>query len=264
MKQALLCVLLLLSPAAQAAERILALTPHICEIMFTIGAGQEIVGTSEHCDYPDGAKLLPRVASHQRIYVEAALRLRPTLAVVLHAGMPGIARLKAAGVRVMASNPRTVDAVFQDMLRMGKLTGHEQEAVAAVAGLRRRLHALSVRHVGRGLRIFYEIWHDPLIAAGGTSLIHSALRVLGLKNVFADIRQEGPRVNVEAVLLARPDIIVLPDTSDIAARKHFWKGWFGDRPIRFVVADADLMHRPGPRLVAGMERLQAALEETLR
>jgi len=260
----LLCALLLFSPAVQAAERILALTPHVCEMLFAIGAGPEVVGASEHCDYPDAVKSLPHVAGYRRIYTEAALRLKPTLAVVLHASMPGTARLKAAGVRIVASNPRTVAAVFEDMLLLGRHTGHARKAKAVVAGLRRQLHALKAKRRLAGLRVFYEIWHSPLIAAGGTSLIHDALTRLGLRNVFADIRQEGPRVSVESVLLARPDIIILPDSSDVVARRRFWGRWFGSRSIRFAVARADLLHRPGPRLVAGMAQLQAAIEAAWR
>ena len=264
MRTILLCAFLLLSPAAQAAERILALTPHVCEMMFAIGAGNEVVGAGEYCDYPEAVSSLPKVANHRQVYVEAALRLKPTLAVGLRSNLPGIEHLKSEGVRIIASNPLTVGAVFEDMLRLGKFTGHTGEAEAAVAHLRQRLRALQMEQSEANLRVFYEIWHEPLMAAGGASLIHSALCELGLENVFAGIPFEGPRVSVEAVLLARPDIIILPSESNVDARKRFWRKWFGKYPVTFVVANADLLHRPGPRQVEGMEELQAALRAALR
>lgn len=262
MRWLLLCVLLLPFPtAAQAAERILALSPHICEILFAIGAGSEVVGAGEYCNYPEAASVLPKVANHRQVYVEAALRLKPTLAVALRSNLPGIGKLREEGVRIIASNPLTVDAVLEDMLRLGTVTGHADEAEATVANLRQRLRALQMEQLDVHPRVFYEIWHQPLMAAGGTSLIHSVLTKLGLENVFAKLPLEGPRVSVEAVLLARPEIIILSSESDVSARKSFWQKWFGKHPVRFVVANADLLHRPGPRLVQGMEQLQVALKE---
>jgi len=246
---------------AFAAERILALTPHVCEILYAIGAGDEVVGAGEYCDFPQAVRSLPRIANHRQIYVEAALRLRPTMAVGLRDNLPGMVRLQSDGVRLVSSNPLTVKQVFADMLRIGRLSGHEAEAQSAVQALKLRLQGMHEKQVGGYPRVYYEIWHDPLMAAGGASLISSVLDELGLVNVFADVPLEGPRVSVESVLLARPDIIMLSSESDIPARKAFWRTWFGNHTPRFVTANADLLHRPGPRLIEGMEALQAALRE---
>jgi len=259
MKHLLVAAILLLVQPAYAAERILALTPHVCEILFAIGAGAEVVGAGEYCDYPAAVAGLPRVANHRQLYIEAALRLKPTMAVGLRGNLPGLARLKADGVRVVASNPLSLQALFADMIRLGGLTGHRQQAHAAVAGLEHRLQALHAASDASHPRVYYEIWHDPLMAAGGGSLISSVLDELGLVNIFAGVPLEGPRVNVESVLLARPDIIMLSGETDVQARKTFWKRWFGASPVRFVVVNADLLHRPGPRLIEGMEQLKAAL-----
>jgi len=259
----LLCALLMISSAANAAERILALTPHICEIMYAIGAGSEIVGAGEYCDYPEAVSALPKVANHRQVYVEAAFRLEPTLAVALSSGLAGLGRLENEGVRVLSSNPLSPDALLEDMLRMGEFTGHPDEAAIVVEGLRQRLRALRPNQAGPKPRVYYEIWHEPLIAAGGSSLINSVLDELGLENVFAGLPMEGPRVSVESVLLARPDIIILSSEGDVQARINFWRDWFGQYPVRFVTANADLLHRPGPRLVSGMEELREALKVVL-
>jgi len=246
---------------AFAAERILALTPHACEILYAIGAGDEVVGAGEYCDYPLAVRSLPRIANHRQVYVEAALRLKPSMAVGLRNNLPGMARLLADGVTLISTNPLTVQDMLNDMQRIGRLSGHEVEAQTAVQALRLRLQAMHQNQSNDHPRVYYEIWHDPLMAAGGSSLISSVLDELGLVNVFADVPLEGPRVSVESVLLARPDIIMLSSETDIEARKAFWHKWFGKQSPRFVIADADLLHRPGPRLIEGMEALQAALRE---
>ncbi|MDQ6971482.1 MAG: helical backbone metal receptor [Mariprofundaceae bacterium] len=266
MRNLILAALLLLAQLsaqpAKAAERILALTPHVCEILFAIGAGDDVVGAGEYCDYPEAVRSLPRVANHRQIYIEAALRLRPTMAVGLRDNLPGLARLGSAGVKLVSTNPLTVQDMLADMLRLGEATGHDGAAQAAVHALRQRLQAMKQMQPDVHRRVYYEIWHDPLMAAGGASLISNVLDELGLVNVFADVQMEGPRVSVESVLLARPDIIMLSSETDIAARKAFWHRWFGENTPRFVIADADLLHRPGPRLIEGMAALQSALGQT--
>jgi len=254
-------IVLLLAIPAVAAERILALTPAACEMMYAMGAGDELVGASEYCNFPEAAKRLPRVANYRQLYVEAALRQKPTLVIVLHADLPGLEVLKASGVRVFTTNPTRVTGVFDDMLRLGELSGHQKQAEKVVDALRKRLKLLQRSSARRKPRVFYEIWHDPLITAGGSSLINDVLDEMHLKNVFGELPLEGPKISVEAVLLARPEMIILPDDSRVAARKRFWHKWFGGKSLCFVVADADLLHRPGPRLVQGMEQLQAALKE---
>jgi len=253
-------LLLLLVTPALAAERILALTPAACEMMYAIGAGDELVGAGEYCDFPAAAKVLPRVANYRQLYVEAALRQRPTLVIALTAALPGLEALKASGVRVFTSNPLSVADVMADMLRLGELSGHRRQAATAVAAMRERLQILQKSSMKKKPRVFYEIWHEPLIAAGGGSLINSVLDDMGLQNVFADIPLEGPKVSVEAILLAKPDIIMFVDDAHVQTRKRFWRKWFKGKPVCFVETNADLLHRPGPRLVQGMEALQAALK----
>ncbi|MDQ6986820.1 MAG: helical backbone metal receptor [Mariprofundaceae bacterium] len=252
-------LLLLVSPAL-AAERILALTPAACEMMYAIGAGDELVGAGEYCDFPAAAKALPRVANYRQLYVEAALRQKPTLVIALSAALPGLDALKASGVRVFTSNPLSVADVMADMLHLGELSGHRRQAATAVAAMRKRLQALQKSSAKTKPRVFYEIWHEPLIAAGGGSLINSVLGDMGLQNVFADIPLEGPKVSVEAVLLAKPDIIMFAGDGHVQARKRFWRKWFKEKAICFVETSADLLHRPGPRLVQGMQALHAALK----
>lgn len=259
MRGLLFALSLLIASPAMAAGRILALTPHACEMLYAIGAGDEVVGAGEYCDFPQAVRSLPRVANHRQVYVEAALRLRPGMAVGLRKNLPGMSRLQADGVILISSNPLTVRDMLSDMIRLGSISGHEAGAEAAVHALKLRMQAMQVNRAGDPPRVYYEIWHDPLMAAGGSSLISSVLDELGLVNVFADVRLEGPRVSVESVLLARPDIIMLSSESDIPAREAFWRKWFGNHPPRFVIVHADLLHRPGPRLIDGMEALQAAL-----
>ena len=259
----LCCVVLLLYPALGSSatfERILALTPHACEMLYAIGAGSQTVGAVSYCDYPEAAKELPRIGSYQGIHVEAALRLHPDAAIVLNRTVKGVAQLEQMGVKIIVSNPADFEAVFQDMLRLGKLTGHEQKSTELVQQQRLRLQQVRLRPASH-VRVFYELWHDPLMTAGGSSFISAMIVAAGGENVFADVKLETPHVNVESVLRARPEVIIIPlEKRNIEQRKAFWKHWLGQSGVRFAAINPDLLHRPGPRLIDGLELLQQALQ----
>jgi len=258
MRFAVFCILLLAAPVVQAAERILALSPHACEILFAIGAGEEIVGTADYCDYPPEADALPRVGSFTRVNAEAALRLEPSMAVVFDNRLPGVAQLKSLGVAVIVSHPRSVDEMLDDIFDLGQATDHEQQARQLVKELRVRLQTVRGRRAAP-VRVFYEAWSDPLISSGKPSFISDVLRLSGATNVFGEIVIESPRVSVEAVIKAAPDVIMVPDIGDqIVHRRAFWQGYLGKR-VEVIAVPQDDLSRPGPRSINAIEALSARL-----
>jgi ABC-type Fe3+-hydroxamate transport system substrate-binding protein len=147
------------------------------------------------------------------------------------------------------------------MLKLGELTGHAAQAENTVHKLRKRLSR--VRSIPRsGKAVFYEIWPDPLMTAGGPSFITELIKEAGGKNVFADIKLPAPRVSVESVIRAKPELIVVPlEERDVEGRERFWAQWPGLEKVRIVAIDPDILHRPGPRLLDGLEALQQAFAE---
>ena len=246
---------------AQASERILALAPHICETLYAIGAEKDTVGGVSYCDYPEAAKSLPRIGAYNRINVEAAMLLKPTLAIAMNPQIPGLEKLQQLGVQTTASNPMTVAEVLADIRRMGKLTGHEKQANQVADAMQKRLDTLRQRISGKSIPVFYEIWAEPLLTAGKNTFIHDVLKQIGLKNVFGDIALEAPRVNIESVMNAQPKLIIIPsEKRDVSARTAYWKKWLGE-DIAIITVNPDLVHRPGPRLLDGMEALVKQMED---
>ena len=244
-----------------AEERILALTPHACEMLYAIGAGSQLVGAVSFCDYPAEAKKLPRIGNYERINVEAALRLNPDVAIVMSRNVVGVEILEKMGVVIIVSNPVSFETMFGDILKLGELTAHTTEAERLVNQLRDRLQR--VRFMKRSeTAVFYEVWHDPMLTAGGPSFISDLIHEAGGRNIFADINVETPHVNVESVIRASPELIVIPlEKRNIADRRTFWERWLGKGKVRFAAINPDLLHRPGPRLLDGLELLQQALQE---
>ncbi|MFC1536382.1 helical backbone metal receptor [Pseudomonadota bacterium] len=256
----LLIVLWMPWHSAIAAERILALAPHVCEILYAIGAQDEIVGAVDYCDYPEAALAIPRVGGYQKVYLEPALRTDPTLAIAMGRGVAGVSQIEAKDVRIVESYPNSMEGVIADIRNIGEITGHSEKANVVAAGLQKRLQRVRQLQQGKKpIRVFYEVWGDPLITSGKNNFISSLLHEAGAQNIFDDIDIDTPRVNVESVIRARPDVVVIPTESrDVEQRKIFWRRWLGEE-IRFIVVQHDLMHRPGPRLIDGLEMLQKAL-----
>ncbi len=257
------CLLLLATNIAVAAkfERILALTPHACEMLYAIGASSQIVAAVSYCDYPEQAKKLPRVGNYLGINLEAALRFKPDAAIVMARHVKGVRQLERMGVKIIVSNPESFADIFHDMLLLGTLTGHRAEAQKLVQKQKMRLQKVRAKATSK-TRVFYELWPDPLITIGKTSFINSLIQEAGGINVFADLPMETPHVNVESVVRRQVELIIIPlEKRSLKARITFWKPWLHSPSIRFTALDPDLLHRPGPRLIDGLELLQQRLQQ---
>ena len=255
-----LCIFVCLSAwPVQAAERILALSPHACELLYAIDAGVEVVGVSAYCDYPEMVKNRPVIANYSRLFSEASLRLKPTLVIASNPTLKGLQKLKQHGVRVMVTHPENLQDIFDDLIRLGKQTGHEQKANKLVGQMQERLVAVQNLTTKR-LRVFFEVWSDPLMTEAGGSFITQVLSAAGGDNVFSENHAETMRLNVESVVRADPEVIIIPSRSgNIESRKIFWKQWLPD--ARVIAINPDLVSRPGPRIVDGIVQLQQQLSQ---
>jgi len=251
----------LLLPATTQAARILALTPHACEMLYAIGAGPQLVGAVSYCDYPAEAKNLPRIGSYERINVEAALRLKPDVAIAISHNVVGVEILEKMGIEIIVSNPTSFESMFDDILKLGELTDRAAQAKYVVDQLDDRLQQVRSKERSE-TAVFYEVWHDPMLTAGGPSFISDLIHEAGGRNIFSDIPVETPHVNVESVIRAKPELIVVPlEKRSIEERRSFWEKWLGSGKVRFAAINPDLLHRPGPRLLDGLELLQKVLSE---
>lgn len=252
---------------ARPAQRIVSLAPHLTEQLFAIGAGERIVGTTDHADYPPAARAIPRVARAHSISIEGVAALQPDLIVVWGSGFPAstVEPLRRLGIAVFVSEPRTLADIATSMRRLGVLTGTDGEAPAArfsarIAALR------SAYAAGAPVRVFYQVWAEPLMTLSGQHVISEAIALCGGRNVFADVPGISPVVSAEAVVAADPQLIV---TAEPGARPGgALDGWkrFGTlsatRLGQFATLDADRINRHGPRLPDEIAVLCAAIAET--
>ncbi|MBE7423002.1 MAG: cobalamin-binding protein [Zoogloeaceae bacterium] len=251
----------------RAARRIVSLSPHITENLFAIGAGSRVIGTVEYSNYPEGAKNIRQIGSYEKVDLEAVAALQPDLVLAWESGNSAshVARLRAIGLNVVVTEARRIEDVAAGLERLGALAGAAAGARAVAAAFRERLSALRARYAGQPtVRMFYEVWNQPLMTVGGSQIISSAIRLCGGENVFAALKPMAAAVTVEAVLAADPEAIVASGMGE--ERPEWldeWRRWPGlmavSRDNLFFV-HPDLLQRHTPRILDGIERLCQHLE----
>ena len=251
---------------AQPARRIVSLSPHITENLFAIGAGERVVGTVEFSNYPEAAKRIPLIGGYEKIDLEAVAAPKPDLILAWESGniASHVARLRAIGLNVAVTEARRIEDVPADLERLGALTGLEASRAVA-ARFRERLAALRAGHAGRPpVRVFYQVWNQPLMTVGGGQIISDAIRLCGGENVFAALKQMAAPVTVESVLAADPEAIV---ASGMGEERPEWLDEWRRWPRLTAVARGNLffvhpdhIQRHTPRILDGIERLCRHLE----
>ncbi len=252
---------------AKPAQRIVSLAPHVTEMLYAAGAGERIVGTVEYSDYPPAAKALPRVGGYSRVDLEAVLALKPDLVVGWESGnaAASLTKLRALGLPVYVNQPNRMLDVAHSIEQLGRLAGTAAVADAAAARFRERHAQYTTRYSGRPkIRVFYQIWKQPLMTINGKQIISDAISLCGGENVFAELPVLAPTVSVEAVLAANPEVIVASGMGE--ARPEWVDDWRRWPALGAVARDnlyfipPDLIQRHTPRVLDGAERLCGFLE----
>lgn len=252
---------------AAPARRIVSLAPHATENLYAAGAGKALVGAVEYSDYPEAAKALPRVGGYSRVDLEAVLAQKPDLVVAWQSGnsTASVDKLKALGLAVYVTQPDDFEAIPANIEKLGRLAGSEVEARRAAQSFRQRLADLRRAYAAKpAVPVFYQLWHRPLLTAGGGQIISDVIALCGGENVFAHLANRAPTVSVEAVLAADPEAIVASGMGrDAPIGLDDWRRWKQMRAVArgnlFFVA-SDLLQRPTPRLLEGAAQLCGHLE----
>ena len=238
------------------AVRIVSLAPHLTELAYAAGAGARMVGAVDYSDFPPPARELPRVGSDAQINIESVLALRPDLVVAWPnpGSVRAVNRLAALGLAVFRSEPRELEDIATTLERIGVLAGTSPQAQAAARAFRARRAELEKRYSARPkLRVFYQVWERPLLTVNGDHVISKVIALCGGENVFAALPLIAPEVDVEAVLRAKPQVVL---SSRAGAEAPKWLPG-----SRFYVIPADLVQRHSPRLLDGAEHICRALED---
>ncbi len=255
----------------QPAQRIIALSPGVTELLFAAGAGEQIVGAVRYSDYPEAANDIPRVGSHTRLDLETVLAMDPDLVVVWVSGNPPdqVERLEDLGLTVYFSEVRNFEDVAHSVRRFGRLAATGAEAERAADSFLDTIRTLGEQYADADpVRLFYQIWDDPIMTVNDSHLISQVIRLCGGENIFGDLERLAPRLDRESVLAAQPEAIAAGGMGeDDESWLEPWTG-FPDLPAtaagNLFFVPPSTIQRPTPRVAEGAgilcEHLETARE----
>jgi len=250
------------------AVRIVSLAPHITEVVFAAGAGEQLVGAVSYSDYPEAAKDIPRVGSYDSVSLETLVALGPDLILAWRSGNGDevVKRLESLGLTVYVDEPKTLEDVAQSLRVVGQLTGNDDTANAAAQDFMDALLRLRETYSEREtIGVYYQIWDEPLLTLNGDHLISDVVRLCGGSNVFADAITLVSRISVESVIRADPQVIIASGMDQ--ARPQWldaWRQWDSMQAVQnkqLYFVPPDLLQRHTPRIIQGAEILCRQLQQ---
>ena len=248
-------------------QRIISLAPNVTEILFALGLENRVAGVTSYCDFPEAAKAKEKIGDTLQPNLEKISSLKPDLVVVSTASQLEnlTRRLDQLSIPVYVTNPRAVRDVVASIRSLGEVTGTSERALAVAAEMERRIAAVE-RRVGALPRpsVLYALQTGPLITVGRNTFINDLINLAGGKSISADEAAEYPQFSRETVIARAPEVIVAPSSHGVELVKESdLRRDFAMTPAirsnRIVWVTPDLVDRPGPRIVDGLEQLAKGL-----
>ena len=244
------------------AERIISLAPSVTELLFAIGAGSQVVGVIEYSDFPPEAKTLQVVGRFDLLDIEKILELDPDLIIGWKSGNPrtSIEQLKRLGLSVYLVELNDLPSISTQMESLSKLAGTTIEAKEAINHFNQTYESLVTQYSNReSVRTFYQVWEAPIITTGGKELMNDIIELCSGENIFNAIDQIAPKVSLEAVIIANPEVII---GSGVGLTRPEWLNDWESWPSLKAVSEEhvyfippDLVQRQTPRTLIGAKQM---------
>jgi vitamin B12 transport system substrate-binding protein len=237
-------------------QRIIALAPHIVESLYAIGAGEQIIGTTAHADYPKAAENILRVGSYARLQIERIIQLKPDVIIAWKTGNPmdDLARLEKYQLKVIYSHPQTLEDVANELIMLGKITGREAVANSVAKEYLSNLQKIKQKYATQNkVSVFYELWSRPLRTVANKAWPQQQIELCGASNPFADAHDDYPSVGLEQVLVTLPQVVIQPSQRSADSPNGLnWPQWQHIPAVKnnFIFhPNADKVHRMTIRML---------------
>lgn len=254
------------SSDTQISKRIVTLSPSSTEILFDIGAGNQVVAVSEFSNYPEQASKLPKVGGFdgKTLSIESIISYKPDL-VYITDGMHNflISQLEEYGINYYLSTANSIEGIKKEILEVGELIGHSKEAEKVVGEMTEKIKKNRLNAVEE-IPVFYEVWNVPYMTAGSKSFLTEVLEINNYKNIFSDVDEAYPVVSEESIIARNPQIIFITKSSGVTIESVLSrKGWTDISAVRnkkIIMVDDDIMSRPVPRVIDAVIELRTQVE----
>lgn len=252
------------------ALRVISLAPSTTEIVYAIGREKLLVGATTYSDYPVQAKKLARVGSYIHLDLEKIIALNPDLCIAVKDGNPKetVLRIEKFGIPVFAVNPDGLETVINAVSCLGDVLYAEEKADEIVKDMRKRMAKVKAftSKIKNRPGVFFQIGISPIVSTGSGTFLDELIELAGGRNL-AKGPKAYPRFSKEQVLELKPDVIIITSMARyeiFETVKKDWNSW-PDLPAvknkRVYVVDSNILDRPTPRLVDGLEMLTKVIHK---
>jgi iron complex transport system substrate-binding protein len=249
----------------QKVDRVISLAPSITEMIYAAGGGKSLVGVTTYCNYPPEALTVQKVSDTQTPNIEAIVALKPQVVFVsTDSQLQSFADLLAQqNIAVFVSDVKRFDDVPKFLRTLGNIFGTVDSAERSAADIERRAGAISERVRNAELvRTFVQISREPFFTIGRDSFLSELIQRAGGVSVTKDIPSAYPKLSKETALALKPDVIILSDSEDNREPNDVFNDSPAVRNRRMYRINADIISRPGPRLVDALENIAGFLHDT--
>jgi len=237
--------------------------PSLTEMLFALDLGNRVVGVTNNCNYPPEAKKKEKIGGFF-LNLEKVVSLKPDLIIMLEdAQKRDIEKFKNYGLPVYTINPRKVDEVMDSLIKLGEVTGKKRKAKILVADMKRRIAAIKQKDIEmmtvlRRPRVLVVVGSNPLIVVGGGTFIDDIIKYAGGLNIAREAKAAYPQFSFEKLMQENPDYIIVPEgvikSAEIQEDSR-WQRLAAVKNNRILFIDADILSRPGPRVVEAIEEI---------
>ena len=241
-------------------QRIVSLAPSVTETLFALGLGDKIVGVTAYCDHPPEAKTKEQIGDTLKPSIEKIIALKPDLVIASIASQleSFVQKLDDAGIAVYVSSPRNLAETITSIQILGDLTGATGKASELTDNLRQRIEQVQKRAAGpEKPSVFVMLGSEPLITIGGASFINDLITQAGGQSISADEKSDYPQYSLETVIARKPQVIFL-QAADERLPERLQQTPAAQQGRVYHLND-DLLLRPGPRIVDGLEQIAEKL-----
>ena len=248
--------------------RVVSLAPSLTENIFAVGAGDRLVGVTTFCNYPEAAKSIAKIGDTMNPNMESIVALKPDVVFVSTASQieAFTKTLEANGIAVYVTNPASIDDVMKNLRKLGDLLGTQAQSEQVVSGLQRRLDILETKIFPQNATwneieghqptyVFVQISNEPLFTIGKQSFLTSLLEKVDAESTTKDVETAYPKISKETAADLFVQAIILSDSEDNKEPNEVFKNSPAVKNGRVYKVNADLLSRPGPRLVDALEQI---------
>ena len=259
-----------------AARSIVSLAASNTEMIYAVGAGPQLVGRDSFSDYPESAKSVQDIGGSMGKYnTELILSLHPDLILAGEINPPElVAALEQLDLTVyFLSNPATLEEMYANLETVARLTGHTVEVGELVDTLKLRVAVIDnrIKPLSSAPTVYYELdASDPTkpFTAGPGSFMDMLIQRAGGVNIGAGLKGEWSQISLEELLVQNPTFLILGDsaygeTPEKVAARPGWDALTAVKNHQVFSFDDNLVSRPGPRWVDGLEALAKLLHPVL-